>query len=308
MTEEQYIKNLSVPKEKIDVILDTDAFNEIDDQFALSYLINNPEKLNAVGFCAAPFFNENSTSPEDGMEKSYYEILKLLTLTEREELLDKVYRGSREYLKDEQTPICSEAAKFMTEKAKNYSPENPLYIVAIGAITNVASALLLSPEMKENTVIVWLGGHARHFDHTKEFNLWQDVAAARVVMGCGVPFIQLPCMGVVDAFIAGKGDLSAFYLNKNPLADYLAENTITTADSYAKGKPWTRVIWDVTAVGWLLNENGQFMSSRIVPTRLPSYGGQYEEKECAHKMCYVYHISRDNLFTDLTEKITGEKL
>ena len=38
MTVEQRIKNLSVPKGPIDVVLDTDAYNEIDDQFAISFI------------------------------------------------------------------------------------------------------------------------------------------------------------------------------------------------------------------------------------------------------------------------------
>ena len=50
MTQEQFLKNLSVPAGKIDVILDTDAYNEIDDQFAISLMIKSPEKLNIKGF------------------------------------------------------------------------------------------------------------------------------------------------------------------------------------------------------------------------------------------------------------------
>ena len=46
MTVEQRIKNLSVPRGIVDVVLDTDAYNEIDDQFAISYLIKSKEKLN----------------------------------------------------------------------------------------------------------------------------------------------------------------------------------------------------------------------------------------------------------------------
>ena len=34
MTFEQYVKNLEVPQNNIDVVLDTDAYNEVDDQFA----------------------------------------------------------------------------------------------------------------------------------------------------------------------------------------------------------------------------------------------------------------------------------
>ena len=39
LSEQQRLKNLSVPVGKIDVVLDTDACNEIDDQFAISYLL-----------------------------------------------------------------------------------------------------------------------------------------------------------------------------------------------------------------------------------------------------------------------------
>ena len=67
MTAEQRIRNLSVPTGKIDVVLDTDAYNEIDDQFAIAYLLRNQDRLNIKGFCAAPFFNINSSSPADGM-------------------------------------------------------------------------------------------------------------------------------------------------------------------------------------------------------------------------------------------------
>lgn len=308
MTREQFIKNLSVPSGKIDVVLDTDAYNEIDDQFAISYMLKNPDRLNVKGLCAAPFFNGNSVSPEDGMEKSYNEILKLLILAGREDLKTNVYRGSKTYLADENTPVDSEGARFLAGLADGYSPEQPLYIVAIGAITNVASAILLNPSMKENTVVVWLGGHARHFSHTREFNMNQDIAAARVVMGCGVPFVQLPCVGVVDCFTASKGDLMTFFADKNPLSHYLTMNTVKAADSYAIGKPWTRVIWDVTAVAWLLNDNERFMQSRIVPVILPGYDGCYGTTELKHEMCYVYHVSRDSLFRDLTEKITGTEL
>ena len=70
MTSEQFLKNLSSPKKCIDVILDTDAFNEIDDQFAISYLLKKPEKLQVRGICAAPFFNIKAESTLDGMEKA----------------------------------------------------------------------------------------------------------------------------------------------------------------------------------------------------------------------------------------------
>ena len=143
MTHEQFMKNLNVPSGRIDCVLDTDTYNEIDDQFALSLMVKS-EKCNVKALYAAPFFNPNSASPEDGMERSYDEILNLLTLMGEEELKKCVFKGSRQYLPDESTPVSSPAAAHLAEMASGYSPERPLYVVAIGAITNVASALLMT--------------------------------------------------------------------------------------------------------------------------------------------------------------------
>ena len=301
MTNEQRIKNLLVPQGSVDVFLDTDAYNEIDDQFAISYLLKWKEKLNTKAIYAAPFLNSNSVSPKDGMEKSYDEIFKLLSLLD--EKVD-VFKGSEKYLDNENTPVISYAAQDLAERVKNYSPQNPLYVVAIGAITNIASAILLNPEIAQNSVVIWLGGHALHYHHTKEFNMYQDVAAARVVMQSGVPFVQLPCMGVVSNFTVSKPYLEFWLKGKNPLADYLAENTLKQADSYAKGTAWTRVIWDVTAVAWLLNDSERFMESRIIPTPIPTYDNLYATDFNSYPMRYVYNIKRDALMTDLFRKLT----
>ena len=74
MTEEKLLARLKKPDGMVDVVLDTDTYNEIDDQYALAYLIKSDEKLRLNAIYAAPFFNHHSQSPEDGMEKSYEEI------------------------------------------------------------------------------------------------------------------------------------------------------------------------------------------------------------------------------------------
>ena len=81
LTMEQRLKNLEIPTGPVDMVLDTDAYNEIDDQFAISYALHATEKLNVLALYAAPFFNNRSSSPADGMERSYQEILKLLRLS-----------------------------------------------------------------------------------------------------------------------------------------------------------------------------------------------------------------------------------
>lgn len=301
----QLLKNLTTPSDMIDVVLDTDAYNEIDDQYAIAYMLRNSDRLNVKGICAAPFsLNGRSISAADGMIKSYNEIFNITALAGRKDLAPHIYKGSECYLTDEETPVPSEAASFMANLADKYSIEKPLYIVAIGAITNVASALLLNPSMKEKTVIVWLGGHATHMPDTYEFNMFQDVAAARVVFGCGVPLVQLPCFGVVDHFATSRYELEHWLRGKNELCDYLLDITISEAESYAAGKPWTRVIWDVTAVAWLLNDDNRFMKDTLRPSAIPEYDHHYGQDPTRHMMKYVYEINRDALFEDLFKKLS----
>lgn len=295
------IQRLEKPTGKVDVVLDTDTFNEIDDQYALAYLIKLHDKLSLKAIYAAPFFNHKSSGPADGMEKSYNEIMNVLTLMEREDLKEQVYRGSTEYMPSETEPVISDAAKDLAARAMKYSEKHPLYVIAIGAITNVSSALLLEPAIKDRIVLIWLGGNALEWPNNREFNLFQDVAGARIVFGCGVPLVQLPCMGVVSAFATSGPELEYHLRGKNKLCDYLVD--VTTAEALETGgcATWTRAIWDVTAVAWLLD--GDFMNDRLEHSPIPEYDDQYSFNKNRHLYKYVYHINRDKLFADLFEKL-----
>jgi len=294
------IKNLERPASVIDAVLDTDAYNEIDDQFAIAYMFGNRQKLNIKAIYAAPFHNGKSSGPKDGMEKSYVEIKKILELIDGADKTE-VYKGSEQYLSDEKTPVISPAAEHLARLAGQYNSDSPLYVVAIGAITNIASAILINPEIINNIVIVWLGGNALHLNDTREFNLFQDVAAARIIFGCGVPLVQLPCGGVVSSFTISEAELEKWLLGKNKISDYLARNTIDEVLTYAKGKPWTRIIWDVTAVAWLVD--GRFFGERLERSPIPTYDGYYARDNNRHFIKYVDYINRDALVEDLFEKL-----
>lgn len=300
LTHEQRLALLETPRGIVDAVIDTDAYNEIDDQFAISYALRSPERLNVQALYAAPFLNHRSVSPEDGMVKSEKEIHKLLALLGEER---EVYAGSRTYLPDENTPVISPAAEDLSRRAMAYSPEKPLYVVALGAITNVASALLLNPAIADRIVVVWLGGHSLEWPDNREFNMQQDVAAARVVYGSGAPLVMLPCCGVVNVFTTTGPELDHWLRGKNALCDYLVQNTVEEAESYARGQAWSRVIWDVTAVAWLLNDGCRFMADRLISTPEPQYDHRWRMTDSAPLCRYVFTIHRDHLFTDLFGKL-----
>ena len=73
------LKQLKFKKGKIKAILDTDTYNEIDDQFALVQMLFSREKIDVQSINAAPFsMNNRSDNPKKGMELSYDEIIRLL--------------------------------------------------------------------------------------------------------------------------------------------------------------------------------------------------------------------------------------
>ncbi len=303
MTNEQMNKNLKSPIGKIDVVLDTDAYNEIDDQYAIAYMMKSKGKLNVKAIYAAPFFNDNSTSPGDGMQKSYDEIIKLLDLMNEEDMKKNVYKGADGFLENEKKPEMSPAAMHLAGLAMNYTPQKPLYVIGIAAITDIASAILFKPEIAEKIVVVWLGGNSREYAHTAEFNMKQDIAAARVVFSSGAPIVQIPCFGVASSFSISRQELERFLKGKNPVCDYLVNNTIDAVGRNVQ-IDWTRIIWDATAIGWVLNEDGNLMEDKTVNIKMPLYNNMYSDECSENIMRYVYYINRDELMRNMIEALT----
>lgn len=106
------VKTFTVPSSAypVSAILDTDTYNEIDDQFALIYALLSPECINLRGVTAAPFLNSRSTSPADGMERSYQEIVRIVELMG---FAGKVptFRGATSFLPNRAIPVYSDAGE-----------------------------------------------------------------------------------------------------------------------------------------------------------------------------------------------------
>ncbi len=83
--------------------------------------------------------------------------------------------------------------------------------MAVGAITNIASALLLAPEIVAHIVVVWLGGQPFYWPTAKEFNLQQDVPAAQVVFDSGVPLVHVPCKNVAEHLRTTLPEMQAYW-------------------------------------------------------------------------------------------------
>lgn len=292
------LRDIKSPSVK-SIILDTDTFNEIDDQFALAYAMLSPDRIKLLSVNAAPFLNSRSTSPADGMMKSYNEIRRIMSLVDPEADIP-YYKGSETFLVDKNVPVESEAADNIINTVMNSS--ETVYIVAIGAITNVASAIIKCPALAERAVVIWLGGHALTYKDTKEFNLYQDVMSAQVVFDSGIPLIQIPCAGMCTEFVTTIPELEYYLRGKNELCDYLVD----IVRSYTK-KPyaWSKVIWDVTAVAVLVRPEAFRYS--MLPRPYVTLEGRYAFDGEREPYIYVNKLSRDPIYADLFTKLSNKK-
>jgi len=291
------VGRLQPPQGKIRLVIDSDTYNEIDDQFAISYALLSPEKLEVEAIHAAPFFNERSTDPADGMEKSYQEIFRLLEKINHS-AEGFVFRGSNRYLPDLENPIRSEAALDLVNRAMKSEKGDLLYVVGIAALTNIAAAILIEPAIIDRIVVVWLGGHPLHWHHTREFNLKQDVLAARLIFDCGVPLVQIPCLGVASHLLTSLPEIERHVEAKGAIGDYLAATfQACSSDHFAFSRP----IWDISAVAWLVNDN--WVPTEIVHSPILTDQLTWSFDRRRHFIRSAFFVKRDPIFRDLFKKL-----
>lgn len=296
----QLLSQLEPVSGRISIVLDTDTYNEIDDQFALVYGLLSPERFNFEAVYAAPFHNNRSSGPEEGMEKSYEEILRVL------QRMNKapegfVFKGSRQWMAAPDQPVSSEAVDDLIARAKA-DREGPLYVVSIAAPTNVASAIAKAPEIIDRIVVVWLGGHPTNWHSAHEFNLQQDLVSSRLLFDSGVPLVLLPCINVAEHIRTTQAELERFVKGQGAIGDYLFEIFSAYSDNHFA---WSKEIWDLAPLAWLVNS--KWMQSALVHSPILTNDHTWSHDPRRHIIREVLSLNRDAIFRDLFQKLADHK-
>lgn len=297
-------RRLTPPNGPVRMVLDTDAFNEVDDQFALAYMLRSPEKLRPLAITAAPFYNWNSTSPGEGMEKSYHEIFKILDLME-EKNPPPVFRGATRYMGSKDSPVDSPAVQEIIRLALESPEDDPLYVAALGCITNVASAIVLCPEIIKHIVLVWLGPNAYWWKDHNIFNVSQDYAASAVIYESGVPLVILPCHSVASHLLVSPYEIDACIKGKNRLCDYFSELFHGRHAKFGQNRPgWAKVLWDISVIAWLLNS--EWVESRLLDRPLLREDFTYDYSSSSSQYREAIFIDRSAVYMDVFAKLSKQ--
>ena len=284
----------------ITAVLDTDTYNEIDDQFALAYALLAQGIIDLRAVIAAPFSNMRAATPGEGMQKSYDEIRRILALFGRN-AENFAWRGSTSYLADRNTPVESEGARRIVELARlARAAGKKLHILAIAAITNVASALLIDPGIARDIVIVWLGGHETNYKDNNEFNLRQDVAAAQVIFDSAAPLVWIPCRNVASALEMTLGELGPALAPAGALGGFLygrTEELMNLRQIPAK------IIWDIATVAYF-SVPSAYRTQRI-PSPVLNDDKSWSTAPGRREITVVKSLDRKAVFADLFRKLAA---
>jgi purine nucleosidase len=283
------------PAGVVRAVIDTDTYNEIDDQFAVVYALLSPERIRVEALYAAPFHNERSTGPEDGMLKSHDELQRLLDRLPQHRSTP-VHYGSRSWLPALDRPVESPAAIDLIERAG--ASDGPLYVATIGAPTNVASALLMEPAIADRIVVVWLGGNPWYWHRAVEFNVEQDMHASHVLLDSGVPLVHVPCCNVTEHLRTTQPEIERYARGTGPIGDYLADIYAEYfTDHFARSK----VIWDVGTVAWLVDP--EWVPTVVVHSPVLTSEGTWSQDPRRHLIREALWTDRDAIFGDLFRKL-----
>lgn len=238
----------NVPEnKKIRVIIDTDAACEADDPFAIAHALMC-RKFDVKGICAEQFNEPRS------VRKSYDEIGTVLSLMK----LDvPFFMGEDGALKDIPEGTISPAAEFIISEAeKDGEGIPPLYLLCLGAITNVASAIRKKPAITAKMNVIWIGG--QDYENVRpdfrEFNAGNDIEAINLVISSGVKFTQIP-VNVYGAMRISLAEIQDRIAPCGDIGKHLFENmtgyNMTDRAFWTAGESWS--IGDSPAVGIALD-------------------------------------------------------
>ena len=286
---------------KTPVVLSTDVGNEIDDQWAITYLLTNPD------FDVQGILSAQAPSLPDPSAHGTYEILR--DVVEHKLNLQThppLFEGASVPLRDLRTPSRSDASAFLLQTASHYSKDNRLTVLTIGAATDVASALLLDPTLAERIRVVAMGFTNLSATGGKEYNIQNDSRAWQVILQSSVPVVigsgdvcrQDLALGYEQAktMLAPHGAIGAWLWREYQEWYFRHVKPLRVNDF---SKPW--IIWDIITLAYLEKMTTEKPVARPVLSDdlalTEGHGGTLPSAE------WITHVDSDRLWPDFLKRI-----
>ena len=203
--------------------------------------------------------------------------------------------GARSVMTDPDTPVRSDAVDSLIELA-HQDREGPLQVLAIGAATNVASAVLVDPSIRERITVVWTAAYPTFWPHPNaSFNMAQDLHASRVLFDSGVPLVYLPGYYVGEHLRISLPELKEHVRGKGRVGDELYELCLTNRH-LTKAPGASKVMWDLINVAWVLDPS--WLSTHLVATPHLDEDLRWRADDDRHVMREATGVNRNAVWAD----------
>ena len=277
---------------RIRVVFDTDAKNEIDDIWAISLAVLSPERFQLEGFVAANFDNRRPEAGPDSIEASAREIETILA---KAGLTGKypIKRGSPP-MRYQYEPSESEGVDFIIAKAMASTPEDPLWIVGLGAATDIASAYLKEPRIAERIRVFW-HFRTRWPEKCWNFNVIGDVRAARIVFHSDLSFVLFD----TGTHLSCPMEFSEQFVSCGALGKYLHEYRFESSYYQRPDKGF----FDLGDIAALVDPD--LASWEVVHCPEVDWDLAYKHRKTKGKILRCYDIDREKTMQLLHAKLKG---
>jgi len=242
--------SLSAAAAGIPVILSTDVGNEIDDQWAVLYVLTNPQ-FNVLGMISA----HAPTLPPPSAHYTYRVLVDEVENHMNLQNHPPLFEGSSLALADTHSPRANAGVDFIVNASRAFSPEHRLDVLTIGAATDVASAILEDPGIANRIRVVAMGFN-RWPDGGDEFNVANDPRAWQVILSSEVPVV-IGSGDVCRAYLAlTPAQAQALVADHGPLGAWLWDEyqdwyyrNVKPLRKDDLSKPW--IIWDIITAAYV---------------------------------------------------------
>lgn len=279
------------------VILSTDIGNEIDDQWAVAYLLTNPD-FDVLGIVSA-----HAPSLPDPSAHSSFLILK----DEVEVRLSMpahppLFEGASLALDNASTPRMNSGVQFILDASRSFSADHRLTVLVIGAATDVASAIIAEPGIVDRIRIVAMA--FTNLDDGNEYNVANDVVAWQVLLNSRAPIVigsgdvcraDLALhYGQAKTLIADKGPIGA-WLWEEYNSWYFRQVKPLRRDDFTK--PW--MIWDIITLAYLEGMTTQ----KTIPRPHLNSDMSFGNPDAKQTVLWITHVDSSRLWPDFLQKL-----
>lgn len=305
---------------KAKVVIDNDFCGDPDGLYQLAHQILCPS-TEIVGIVGGHLKdNAGFTNRKDQATESVEKVNALLSLMGYDGKF-RVVKGSETAMVDDNTPADSEGARLIIEEAKKCSPEKPLYVVCGAALTNVASALLIAPEISKNIIICWIGGQEYSFGACPppgysevEYNLALCISAGQVVFNkSDVMIWQIP-RDVYRQCLYSTMEMHARIATCGAVGKYLSDaidGVFAVCENFGIAMGETYIMGDSPLVLLTSLQSGfeaDPSSSRWTPTQCPIIGkdGKYHPNPTGRTIRVYTQVDTRLMFADFELRLADK--